>query len=259
MEKLRLLIKDLLFPGIDLVIRQRGKVLMKYLLPNRRTLDAGCGNGYFCFMAYKHGNEVLGISIDEAQINRCIAFRDCKGYPADKVRFKVLNLYDLDKLNETFDQIICLETLEHILYDEKVLKLFYERLNDNGRLYLGVPNANRPWFFGGKVSQFEDGGHVRWGYTYEQLEEMLSKIGFRIIAEDKYGGGMTRRLVSISRRVHTWFEAIGFRDKKFSILLGVSFFLLFYPLTYFDAFLNEEPMSIFVVAQKESGGVYTTG
>ena len=54
MIKVRLLIKDLLFPGFDILLRKRIKVAKKYLMPGViKTLDAGCGNGAFSLECYK--------------------------------------------------------------------------------------------------------------------------------------------------------------------------------------------------------------
>lgn len=251
--RVRLLIKNLLFPGIDLNIRQRGKVLKKYLSTNGycKTLDAGCGNGYFSIMAYEQGSRVSGVSIDEEAIRRCIAFRDFKKIPADRLRFQVLNLYGLGKLDEMYDQIICLETLEHIWDDEKVLRLLHQRLVGGGKLFLGVPNLNCRDFYGEKVSEVEDGGHVRKGYSYEPLETMLQKIGFDVVARDGYGGGWSRRAIALHRRVHDWVVTLGFNETSL-VAESVNFatFLLLYPLTHLDVLDKGEPISIFIVGVK---------
>lgn len=251
--QLRLLVKKLLFPGPDLNIRQRGKVLKKYLPTNgdRKTLDAGCGNGYFSIMAYEQGSSVLGISIDEEAIRRCVAFRHFKKIPADRLRLQVLNLYDLHQLHETYDQIICLETLEHILDDKKVLKLFHDKLVKGGKLFLSVPNVNCPDFYGQKVSEVEDGNHVRKGYSYEQLETMLQEIGFDVAARDWHGGGWSRRVIALQRRINDWVITLGFDERSLICqLVSLATFLLLYPLTHLDFMDKSEPISIFVVGIK---------
>ncbi len=239
-------VKRILFPGTDLVIRKRGAVVRKYLLPCQKTLDAGCGNGYFSFLAQQRENQVLGIDLDAEKINRCIAFRDFIGIPPGKVRFSVWNLYDLDKLDESFDQIICLETLEHISDAQRVLRLLYEKLRPNGRLYLGVPNINSPHFYGKTVSPSEDGGHVRQGYSYEQLNEMFHEVGFSTVTRDSYGGTGTRWAVFLERRIRDRLALQGVTSDIVSALL----FMLFFPLTWLDSIIRGEPMSIFVAGER---------
>jgi len=219
--------------------------------PNIRTLDAGCGNGYFSILAFKRGNDVLGISRDAGAIERCVDFRDFQRIPASRLQYKVHNLYDLDQLDGAFDQILCLETLEHIWDDARVVQLFYRKLNPGGRLLLGVPNAQARDFYGEKISTVEDGGHVRAGYTFEDLESMLTASGFRIEARDTYGGGMSRRAIVCHRRL---VDALNTLPLSRAIVLAADYasFLPLYPLTYLDPLVNDDPMSILVVAAKPS-------
>ena len=89
---------------------------------NLRTLDAGCGSGAFALYAAKIGNKVLGISFEER--NNVIA-----GERADILGLKNAKFItgDLNKLGEMrselglFDQIICFETIEHIMDDQKLV------------------------------------------------------------------------------------------------------------------------------------------
>ena len=242
-------VKAWLYPGPDLHIRQRGAAVLRHLAAAHglRVLDAGCGNGYFSFLAEAEGCDVIGVSVDESSIRRCEAFRDFLGVTSERVQFRVMNLYDLGSMPETFDRIICVETLEHILDDEKVLRSFWDRLKPGGRLIIGVPNLDGPDFYGEVVSTAEDGGHVRKGYTHAQLESMLSRIGFTSIARDVYGGGWTRRAIALHRRLDTAGSALGARAAP---ALGVVAFLALRPLTMLDRFSRAEPLSILVVANR---------
>src|SRR2546428_7278306 len=100
-------LKRILYPGLDWHIRQRGRVVKSYLrrAEGTRTLDAGCGNGYFSFMACDAGHRVLAISNDAAAIDRAEAFRLFRGYSRTRIRFDVFNLHDLGNLTDEFDQI----------------------------------------------------------------------------------------------------------------------------------------------------------
>lgn len=249
---LRLKIKDLLFPGIDYLLRKRLRLVNGRLSSGAiKTLDAGCGNGAFSLLCYKLGNSVIGIDLDPDNIKRCLEYRDYKGISASKVKFSVFNIYELLELNETFEQILCFEALEHLLNDKYALELFAKLLSPGGLLHLGVPNLNCPYYYGEKISLMENGAHVRKGYTYAMLREMLMGFGLVVIKEDKYGGIFTRKVITFSWRLQSFSFFTKLSDPiKESI--NVLVFSVLNPFTYLDRFLNTEPMSIYIMAKKFS-------
>ena len=181
LEHARLRLKWAFFPGLDLYTRSRYRFLPRFFIEGSvRTLDAGCGNGALAYAAYRRGNEVLGVTIDETQVKKADAFFSWLGARPERLRFQVLNLHDLHKLKTKFDQIICAETLEHIRDDKKIIRSFYDLLNEGGVLHLCCPNANHPAHRLGRVNDPEDGGHVRDGYTLQSYQQLLEPLGFRI-------------------------------------------------------------------------------
>ena len=114
--------KAAIFHG-DPCVYDRWRWLGKHLLPGQlRTLDAGCGNGVFTMYASKIGNESVGISHD-SQKNQMAEFR--AGILGIKnIRFIQGDLRDLNEVSGQlgkFDQIICLETIEHVQNDKKLI------------------------------------------------------------------------------------------------------------------------------------------
>ena len=97
----------------------------------KSVLDVGCGNGRLLF-GVKDKCEVFGIDISETAIARMKKEYGIEGLAMD--------FYDLDKLDKTFDFIVCNHTLEHTWRDEDLVKLIYNRLNLNGWFYAAVPN-----------------------------------------------------------------------------------------------------------------------
>lgn len=248
--KSRLRIKGLLFPGIDFSLRKRLKLAKKYLKPGPiKTLEAGCGNGAFCLLCYKLGNSVLGIDLSADNIKRCLEYRDYKGISDTRLKFLVFNIYNLLESNEGFEQILCFETLEHLLRDKYALEIFAKLLNPGGVLHLGVPNLNSPSYYGEKVSLIENGMHVRKGYASLMLKEMLSSYGLEVVKVDKYGGTFTRRATALSRRLDDFCSFVKV-SKPLKEIMGVLAFLFLNPLTYLDNFLNHESMSIYIIAKK---------
>ncbi len=65
---MRLWLKWMFFPGLDLYTRGRYRFLPRFFIEGSvRTLDAGCGNGALAYAAYRRGNEVLGVTIDQTR------------------------------------------------------------------------------------------------------------------------------------------------------------------------------------------------
>ncbi|MCM8792432.1 MAG: methyltransferase domain-containing protein [Candidatus Omnitrophica bacterium] len=247
---IRLSFKEFLFPGMDFCLRKRLKLAKKYLLRGGyKTLDAGCGNGAFSFLCYKLGNSVLGIDINYLNIKKCLEFRDYRYISPSRLKFLVFDIYDILKLNETFDQIICFETLEHILRDRYILELFAKILNPNGIIHLGVPNLNCPYYYGEKISNTENGGHVRKGYDYFSIQQLIKGLGLDIIKLSGYGGIFTRKVTALSRRIqyNYVFKKSPVFLKHFLIFL---WFSITYPLTYLDGLFKEEFMSIYIIFKK---------
>jgi len=183
----------------------RYKFLKRRLLPGPyRTLDAGCGSGAFSFYAAKIGNEVMGISYDDSNNN--IAQQRSIMLGLDRIIFITVDLRDIDKFNNIlgkFDQIICFETIEHILNDQKLIKNISDILNPNGRLLLTTPfKYHKPYSRNDKLSDVENGGHVRWGYTFAEIEFMFNKFGIEVIEKEYFSGFFTQKLILLESLIN---------------------------------------------------------
>jgi SAM-dependent methyltransferase len=165
-----------------------------------RTLDAGCGSGAFTLWAAKVGNESVGVSFDER--NTQVARLRASILGISNVRFITADLRVLDKHRRelgTFDQIICLETIEHILNDKKLIEDLVFLLKPNGRLLLTTPYKKYKGLLGDAVSEYEDGGHVRWGYTHEEMRELFEECGLDVVSEDFISGVVSQQLTNLMR------------------------------------------------------------
>jgi SAM-dependent methyltransferase len=182
-------LKWFLFPGLDINTHCRRRFLPRFFRAGPlETLDAGCGNGALSLAAAQKGNHVLGVTLDEDQIRRNRAFfARWGGANPDRLQFEVCNIYELRKLGRKFDQIICVETLEHIARDAEVIAIFHDILNAGGVLHLCCPYALHPKHNLGRTNGPEDGGHVRDGYTWDSYRALLEPAGFRIEARAGLG------------------------------------------------------------------------
>lgn len=108
-----------------------------------------------------------------------------------------LTSFDLDSAeplafeSKSFDAVICLATIEHLINIDQFIKELYRILADDGRLYLSVPNyASLYWMIPlllGKTfhdpldarSRYEFYAHVRY-FTYRTLVDYMAHFGFRV-------------------------------------------------------------------------------
>lgn len=249
MDSVLLFIKRVLFPGVDIGTRKRMKFTRYFKHGDILTLDAGCGNGAFCFAAHKRGNRVIGIDFDKNKIGRCVRFQKYIGINQSRCQFKVLNIHDLETMGKHFDQIICFETLEHLANDTEVIKLFSNILKPKGLLHLCTPRRDRTLYYGERLSEKEDGGHIRLGYTLEDFERLLHEQDFVIIKSDTTVGKISMIILNILQWISLSKVTCAFHTREKDALSMICLFLL-YPFTVFDAFFPNSYLNIYVCAQK---------
>ncbi len=166
---------------------------LKRHLGRGRTLDAGCGSGAFTMYAARQGDEAVGVSFNER--NNRVAAERAKVLGVRNTSFVTDNLRKLDELSArigTFDQIICFETIEHIMDDRKLLRDFCNLLREGGRLFLTAPYKYYNRIMGDTISEIENGDHVRWGYTHEEIGALLKEAGFELEARDYVTGAVSQ-------------------------------------------------------------------
>jgi SAM-dependent methyltransferase len=239
--------KWMLFPGLNLHARLRCSEMPRHFGrpqngEQRTILDAGCGNGMLSHQAYLMGNRVVGVSIkSEVQRNRQL-FNEMHGIPEERLQFLDHNLYDVESLGQTFDEIICCEVMEHIKGDEQVCRGFFNILKPGGVLHLCCPNAEHPHHVNYPLDPDERGGHVRSGYTAASYQSLLAPIGFEV--SDPIGlGGPIRQTCNVC--ITRTQETLG----KYA---GVPVFLALAPWALLDGRNPKIPFSLYVQAKKPS-------
>lgn len=231
-----------LMPGLDMFTRRRVHLSRHWKKGPRAVLDAGSGNGWFSYLAWKSGARVRGLNIVQPQLDKAEAFyNDWLGIPKSELSFQRFNLYDLHTLEESFDEIICYETLEHILDDRRVCREFFRLLRPGGALHLCCPFATHPKWVGECLDLKEEwGGHVRPGYTMESYRELLAPLGFQIAAFEGMGG---TRMVWLRDLVDATRSKVG--DAPCAPLL-----LAMVPVVAMDTAPAEDCYSLYVKAVK---------
>jgi ubiquinone/menaquinone biosynthesis C-methylase UbiE len=104
----------------------------------QRVLDAGCGDGRFCYDMKNENVEIVGVDFSERALTFARAF-------SPEVEFFAGDLKALEIPGE-FDAVVFIETLEHILPREipTAVESLAGMLKPGGKLIVTVPSINIP-------------------------------------------------------------------------------------------------------------------
>jgi len=171
----------------------------KYLQPNMKVLDVGCGIGTISLYVATKGNEVFGIDISEKAISA--AQKSAELLDIKNVCFRAVNFLDTD-FAEKFDFLILSEVMEHLPDDKLAIKKIHELMKDNAILFLTVPSKNAPihrirkLIFGQDIFD-QKVGHLR-RYSKSEVVGLLKSHGFEVIEVALTEGGLRNFLFTTS-------------------------------------------------------------
>jgi SAM-dependent methyltransferase len=180
------------------------------------------------------GNVAVGIADNERDITKAVRRSATLGI--DSVSFLAGDLRQLDSMPEdlkSFDQVLLFECIEHILDDHKLIRDLAARMKPGGTLLLTAPYRHHRKLFGERVSNREDGGHVRFGYTHDEIAAIFAENGLETVTKEYIGGFVAQKLASIQFalcRINPHFAwAVTFPLRIFHPLDGLVTRLLRYP------------------------------
>ena len=109
------------------------EIFLSKLVPGATILDVGCGAGVKSHYLTNKGFKVTGIDFSDKLVD--IARRE---YPG--ISFHIVDIYEIDKFQQTFDAVFVQAVLLHIPKDKikEVLVKLKEKINPNGFLYIAV-------------------------------------------------------------------------------------------------------------------------
>ena len=92
------------------------------------ALDIGCNAGFYSFELAKRGAQVMGIDLDPHYLEQAKWAAGEMGL-ADKVTFRQMQVYDLAKLEQSFDIIIFMGVFYHLRYPMLALDIITQKVN----------------------------------------------------------------------------------------------------------------------------------
>ena len=157
------------------------KQVAKLIAPNSKILDIGCNDGNLRnFLA---NAMYYAVDLDKEMIKNLVK-AGIKAKSAD------LNKNPLPFKKEQFDYILLLDVLEHVVNPQKLLSDSKERLKENGKMVITLPNdyhiLNKIRFIFNKPlteDPFAPYGHLHY-FSIKDGERFLIKNGFKIL--EKY-------------------------------------------------------------------------
>lgn len=200
---------------------------------NISILDAGSGFGQYSYWLSSQlpGCTIYGVDVKEEQIADCNNF--FSKINRHNVSFGVEDLTVFRKEN-SYDLIVCIDVMEHVLEDEKVFSNYMHSLKTGGMLIVSTPSDQ-----GGSDVHDDDETsfieeHVRDGYNIDDITKKLLRAGFSSV-EAKYTYGKTG---SISWRLSMKYPILMLGKTKLFFVLLPFYYIVVFPLccvlNYFD-------------------------
>ena len=192
--------------------------------PNARVADAGCGSGVIAAHAATIARRVVGFDSNPEAIQYASA-----AFGSDRARF-VLGPFERITEEGPFDQIYCLEVLEH-LYEEQAietLRLFARVAAPQAQLFVTTPNAHSAWPLIewsldqlSLVPRLDQAQHLTL-YSRKKLVNAIDRSGWRI---DDVGtfNGVAPFIAPLSESLARGVEHVEFRARHvlpFNLLYG---------------------------------------
>ncbi|MCQ2251971.1 MAG: class I SAM-dependent methyltransferase [Bacteroidales bacterium] len=193
-----------------------------------QILDAGSGYGQYDFFmsSYLAKAQILGVDVKQEQIDDCNQFFSKIGR-GDRVSFQYADLTEFQN-PDSYDLVLSVDVMEHILEDEKVFQNIYSSLHKGGTLLISTPSDQG----GSDVHDEHDHSfideHVRDGYNIDDIRHKLEKAGFSQV-EAKYSYGTPGSIAwTLTMK---WPITMVNVSKLFFVLL-IPYYIVVYPFAF---------------------------
>jgi len=216
-----------------------------------KLLDAGCGFGQYDRFVLKEFKQVLVTAVDVKRdyLEDARSYFRRKGYE-ERIRFQQMDLLDPDLEVEDYEFVLCVDVLEHIEEDRKVIQNMASVLTPGGYFLMHSPSIYAEEDAGEDETFVDE--HARTGYSKKEISEKLESAGLvPVEVAYTYGRKGHRAWELLIKRPMLWMN----RYKLWVLpLLGVYYlFTLPYGLLLMSQDMkreNEKGTGIYALAKK---------
>lgn len=259
----------------DMSLKRRASKILEGLdlKAGDKVLDVGCGDGFFLYSISALPIELTLVGFDNDKRILTIARKNLANR---KLRLVYGDAAAMPFTENSFNQAIMTEVLEHVKNERKALAEVYRILKPNGILVLTVPSYNFPFLwdplnwtlqniFGTHISgtNFFAGiwaRHLRL-YKRENLQELINNAGFKIeemeelttrcLPFNHYLVNVVARLLYDVKPTSATLDSLSkFKNVKKQLLIRLAFFLVNTFDKLNDIFPGKKGLNIYVKARK---------
>jgi tRNA (mo5U34)-methyltransferase len=159
------------------------------------VLDVGSFDGFYAFLAERRGSPRV-VAVDNEQYTEWVpaswgvklsggeGFRAIHGLLGSSVEYRRIDAFELDRLEEAFDFILCCGILHRVEAPRRLLEVLRRRLATGGRVLVethGVfenPEDGNPIHRYGPGEVYPDDAYVYWGFTAGGLDQLARAAGY---------------------------------------------------------------------------------
>ena len=189
-------------------------------------LDAGSGFGQYTYYLSGMSRKwsILAVDVKEDQISDSNCFIRAIG--RHNVLFRIADLVQY-RQPKSYDLILSVDVMEHILEDVEVFRNFHASLRPGGMLLISTPSDQG----GSDVHGDEEASfieeHVRDGYNIREIQDKLKRAGFsKVKARYSYG-----KPGQISWRLSMKYPLLMLNASKIFFLLLPFYYLITFPIS----------------------------
>jgi 2-polyprenyl-3-methyl-5-hydroxy-6-metoxy-1,4-benzoquinol methylase len=194
-----------------------------------KILDAGSGFGQYTYnmSTMNPSFSIKAVDVKEEQIADCNQFFTAIS-ENKRVKFEYADLTSFNEPN-SYDLILSVDVMEHILEDVKVFENFYSSMKNGGMLLISTPSDQG----GSDVHDDHEEGfvdeHVRDGYNITEIGEKLKSVGFKNI-DARYSYGSPGK---IAWKLSMKYPILMLNASKLFFIVLPFYYLLVFPFVLF--------------------------
>ncbi|PIR41810.1 MAG: hypothetical protein COV30_01290 [Candidatus Yanofskybacteria bacterium CG10_big_fil_rev_8_21_14_0_10_37_15] len=199
--------------------------IKKYVRPDAKVFDFGCGSGFLVGELQKQGFDASGSDTSQ----EAISLGKQKGIQ----NLEVVELGEMPQ-NGSYDAILALDVIEHIKDDTEVIRGLKNSLKSGGVLITTVPAYQWLWGVQDEVSH-----HFR-RYVMRDFISVFNKFKELKVVRKTYFNTLLFPAIALVRLFSRWFDFKN-RNSDFDIdnnFLSAVFYFVFNLETYLLKFMN---------------------